>query len=583
MIGNTHNMTFWGFSRFSPKSVGDKALSRLVAFFLIASFAFVFSGQAALAQKKSSANAPNPKYASIVVDAGTGAVISQRNANKSLHPASLTKVMTLLLLFDAMERGEVRLSDKIMISQRAANAAPSKLGLPAGSSIRVEDAILAMVTKSANDISIAVGEHLGGGSEDRFATRMTHRARGLGMTNTTYKNAHGLHNPAQVTTARDQAILARYVIARYPHYYRYFSTKQFTYRGKTYTNHNRLMSSYPGMDGFKTGFINASGFNLIASAKNGNQRLIGVVFGGRSWKSRNDHMAEILDAAFTSRGTPVGEIRTAQIDAAPRAVAKAPTPPPSKPVREVEVALAPPSATTTTAAVSSANAEAENDEQFYIVQYADSAAANSSSQNILAEQVSAIAPSAPEAQIAMAPIQPRPDTDDAIRNVRSAINSGEYSEVTGQGDYDTITTRRIETGLLAAAVYKGEAQYQKASATTSAKATSTASNIVLDPEQNLALPSPSTYQPAALHTPRVATADLWSVQIGAYTSRVAADDALRRAQTKLPSNLAHAGTIVVPLKTGEGMLFRGRLVGLTQAQASEACRHFRDCLPLAPQ
>lgn len=553
-------------------------MGRILAFFMVSLFALVLMGQDAFAQKKSQ-NTPNPKFAAIVVDAGTGAIISQSNANKPLHPASLTKVMTLLLLFDAMERGEVRTSDKILISKRASEAAPSKIGLPAGSSIRVEDAILSMVTKSANDISIAVGEFLGGGSEARFAQRMTHRAQGLGMTKTTYRNAHGLHDPAQITTARDQAILARYVIARYPHYYRYFSTKQFTYRGKTYTNHNRLMSSYPGMDGFKTGFINASGFNLIASAKRGDQRLIGVVFGGRSWKSRNDHMAEILNVAFSGKGIQPDVRHAGASEKIRSAAINAPLPPPSKPVRDVQVAAVSTAPASSTSSAQRANLEAATDEEFYMVvqQTVEQAQMNAA---VRAEEAPATSMNALSSAVT-APVQsfvqPKPDADNAIRNVRSAINSGEYSEVTGQGDYDTITARRIETGLLAAAVYKDEARYEKVSAQTKS------AGAVLDPARNLVAPSHAvdTMQQASLHVP--GPSDLWSVQIGAYTSRVAADDALRRAQTKLPSHLSHAGAVVVPLKTGEGILFRGRLGGLSQAQANEACRHFRDCLPLAPR
>ncbi len=528
----------------STKSAGDRVLYRITAFFMAVLMILAVPGEASAARKKQN-ESYNPKYASIVVDSETGAILSQRYADKTVHPASLTKVMTLLLLFDAMERGEVRVSDRIMISQRANNAAPSKLGLAAGSSIRVEDAILAMVTKSANDISIAVAEHLGG-SESRFAERMTQRARSIGMTHTTYRNAHGLHDARQVTTARDQAMLARYVIARYPNYYRYFSTKQFTYRGKTYTNHNRLMSSYAGMDGFKTGFINASGFNLIASAKRNNHRLIGVVFGGRSWKSRNDHMASLLNTAFAKdlSGTQYAGAKMPEI--APAAVAQAPMPIPApKPVFATITSAAPGTIETTPGTSFTSLDSLSNKDTQIVVEKAQ-----------------------PEA----APVDV---TGEAIKTVQSAINSGEYSEVTGQGDYDIATTRRIEAGLLTAAVYKGEAKYHRVAANTG--------NAVRDPAQNLSaqLQQQGNVQPASL--PPQQQGDLWTVQIGAYTSRVATDDALRRAMTKLPPSLAHASPIVVPLKSGEGILFRGRLGNLTQAQAVEACRYFRDCLPVAPR
>lgn len=247
------------------------------------------------------------------MDADTGVIISERYADKKLHPASLTKIMTLLMLFDEIEQGKTNLNTRIRISKHAAGMVPSKLGLKPGSSIKASDAIYALVTKSANDVAAAVAEHIGG-TEWGFARMMTRKAHAIGMRSTTFRNASGLHDPKQVTTARDMALLAQYVINAYPKYYRYFSTASFTYQGNTYRNHNRLMASYKGMDGMKTGYINASGFNLVASAVRGDRRLIGVVFGGRTSKSRNDHMAKILDNAF-------GKAHQVQV-----AMAKVPTP-----------------------------------------------------------------------------------------------------------------------------------------------------------------------------------------------------------------------------------------------------------------
>jgi len=241
--------------------------------------------------------AANKKYASIVMDADTGMILHQRYADKSLHPASLTKVMTLLLLFEDMERGKIRLDDRIYISKTAASMVPSKLGLAPGTSIRVRDAINALAIKSANDIAVAVAEHIGG-KEEIFARMMTRRAHELGMSRTYFKNASGLHNKFQVSTARDMAKLAKFVIDRYPHYYRYYSRKSFEYDGVTYRTHNKLMKRYRGMDGMKTGYISASGFNLIASAKRDGHRLIGVVFGGRTSRTRNDHMEMLLNRGF---------------------------------------------------------------------------------------------------------------------------------------------------------------------------------------------------------------------------------------------------------------------------------------------
>ena len=256
----------------------------------------------------------NKKYASIVLDADTGVILHQRYVDKKLHPASLTKVMTLLMLFEAMEQGKVHPNTRIRISSHAASMVPSKLGLKPGSSIKAKDAINSLVTKSANDVAVAVAEHLGR-SERSFATLMTRKARHIGMRSTTFRNASGLHDPKQISTARDMALLAQYVINHYPSYYKYYNRQSFTYRGKTYKNHNKLLGKYKGMDGMKTGYIRASGFNLVASAVRNNRRIIGVVFGGRSGKTRNEHMANLLDKGFTK----VRKIRVAN--------AKVPLPP----------------------------------------------------------------------------------------------------------------------------------------------------------------------------------------------------------------------------------------------------------------
>lgn len=241
------------------------------------------------------------KYAAFIMDADTGLILHQENANKRLHPASLTKMMTLLMTFDALDSGTLRLNDRVYISKHAANMVPSKLGLAPGSSIKVEDAIHALVTKSANDIAVALAEKLGQ-SEDNFALMMTKKARNIGMSRTRFKNASGLHDPAQISTARDMARLGRTLLTTYKKHYHYFSVTKFTYEGKTYRGHNRLMNRYVGMDGLKTGYIYASGFNLVASAMRNDRRLIGVVFGGKTAKSRDNQMEKLLDQGFSKIG-----------------------------------------------------------------------------------------------------------------------------------------------------------------------------------------------------------------------------------------------------------------------------------------
>lgn len=239
----------------------------------------------------------NPRYASIVMDADTGMILSQSRSDKILYPASLAKMMTLVLTFEALASNRLGLRDRVVISRHAANMVPSKLGLKPGKSIRVEDAIYIIVTKSANDVAVGLAEKIGG-TESQFAVMMNKKARELGMSRTHFLNASGLHHRNQVSTARDIAKLSRHLIMEYPEYYHYFSTSKFTYRGKTYRNHNRLMASYKGMDGLKTGYVGTSGFNLAASAVRNNERIIGIVFGGRTSRSRNAHMKTLLDRGF---------------------------------------------------------------------------------------------------------------------------------------------------------------------------------------------------------------------------------------------------------------------------------------------
>lgn len=445
----------------------------------------------------------NEKYASLVMDADSGVILSSRYADSPRHPASLVKMMTLLMVFEALERGDIKLKDRIRISHHAAGQQPSKLGLKAGSTIRVEDAILALVTKSANDIAAAVGEHLGG-TESRFALQMTRRAHDIGMTKTTFKNASGLPHSRQITTARDMAKLATFILHRYPHYYRYFSTRTFTYQGHTYRNHNRLMDSYNGMDGFKTGYINASGFNLVASARRDGRRLIGIVFGGRTTATRNAHMADILNAGFEKIGN--GAVRGPQIAIA--AVVKPPIP-----ARKPGILVA-------------------RD----IMQPAP-------------QHVASLTPM--QAHVMATPA----DNDNVVRQlvrIQPTLQSGVFDELTGQGDFDPAVTKRLETGMLAMAVHKNNMNPQAAR------------------------PVPVVLPPSDIQN--------WAVQIGAFNSRVATDDALRRAAQSLPAALKHARPLVVPLRNhGRQMMFRARLSGLSEDEARAACRYLRDCIAISPR
>ena len=289
------------------------------------------------------------KFASIIVDGNSGAVLQATSPDAIRHPASLTKIMTLYLLFERLESGKMKLDTEMPVSKHAADQDPTKLNLRAGQTIRVEDAIKGLVTRSANDAAVVIAEAIAG-DEDDFAQMMTRKARALGMSKTVYRNANGLPNDEQVTTARDQATLGRAIQERFPRYYRYFATSTFNWRGQSIRNHNHLLGSVEGVDGIKTGYTRASGFNLVTSMRRGNRHLIGVVLGGRSGGSRDAIMRNLLAenlekgatvhtvAAVTERnGADTGTAVAAASDTQParpalpvQAAAPAPEPAPSR-------------------------------------------------------------------------------------------------------------------------------------------------------------------------------------------------------------------------------------------------------------
>jgi D-alanyl-D-alanine carboxypeptidase len=246
-----------------------------------------------------------PKYAGVVIDAKSGKVLYSEDADSLRYPASLTKMMTLYMVFEALEAGRISLSTKVPMSKNAAAEPPSKLGVGAGRNLTVEQAIQALVTRSANDVATALGEFLGG-SEQRFGQMMTAKARNLGMTKTTYRNAHGLPNTAQMTTARDQARLGIALRQHFPQYYGYFSTRSFKFGKQVIGNHNRLLGNVRGVDGIKTGYTRAAGFNLATSAEADGRSIVAVVLGGKSGASRDATMRKLVAAylpkASGSRG-----------------------------------------------------------------------------------------------------------------------------------------------------------------------------------------------------------------------------------------------------------------------------------------
>jgi len=251
-----------------------------------------------------SAEHAEARYAAIVIDMESGKVLHETNADTRNHPASLTKMMTLYMLFEALEDGRVTPDQQLKVSRRAAGMPNSKLGLKQGETISVNDAILALITKSANDVAVVVAEALAE-SESKFAQMMTKKARALGMGRTSFRNASGLYNRRQLSTARDMATLAEALIRDFPQRYLTFSSLTFTYNGRVYRNHNKLLRSYQGTDGLKTGYIRAAGYNLVASARRDGRRLVAVLFGGRSAKRRDRQVARLLDRGFRRLTDPI--------------------------------------------------------------------------------------------------------------------------------------------------------------------------------------------------------------------------------------------------------------------------------------
>jgi D-alanyl-D-alanine carboxypeptidase len=478
----------------------------------------------AYADPKKAASSSNPRYASIVIDAETGAVLHERYADSIRHPASVAKVMTLMLMFDALNEGRAGLKDRIKISAHAAGMVPSKIGLPVGASIAVEDAILALVTRSANDIAAAMAEHLGG-TESNFARMMTTKAREIGMRHTTFKNASGLHHPQQVTTARDLAVLTRTMIYSYPRQYKYFSTRNFTFQGVSYRNHNRLMETYPGMDGMKTGFINASGFNLAASAVQGNRRLIGVVMGGRTTQTRNARMAELLDQGFATlrRGAPPAPRHGMEplIMAGIQPVPVPPRKPGTNPMDAQSIAGLNAIAPAGTVSGHAANGLSPS-EQRQFAAYKDT----------IVEQ-----------------------GDSSASGVISSSNDNMRARTA-----NTRTASSVQPARIKVPSPEPSAQPHISS---------------LQSQQRANLQS-HTNALNANHDNR------WSVQIGAFSNRSQTDIVLGRAVQQLPEDLRIAQPVVLPMQRDNGWIYRARLVGYTQTEAHRACRYLADCIPVKP-
>ncbi|MDP2123523.1 MAG: D-alanyl-D-alanine carboxypeptidase [Parvibaculum sp.] len=488
------------------------------------------------------AYAAKPQTAALVMDAHTGKVLYSRNADELRYPASLTKVMTLYLLFEKLEKREITLDTRITMTQRGANQPPSKLGLRPGQTIRVEDAILALVTRSANDVASATGAFISG-TEANFANAMTKKARDLGMTRTTYKNASGLPNSAQKTTARDQATLAQRMHRDFPQYYHYFSTEQFVWGKTSIRNHNRLLGEYRGTTGLKTGYTNASGFNLTATVERDDKFLIGVVIGGEKAKSRDQHMIEILDRALP-QAVAMKTSRT-QFAAAP---------PPVPVVRpETQFTVAPAEDRAALAQLA-----AMIDDGADTAGYAEGDAGMTTAAPIVLTAL---------AEPAAATKKPSAPVDNVTAYTMAALRTAE--------DAGRQAGREIGNFLVAPA---------NASISPDAPASPLIREAALD--------DPARTAPAARQSWRegdpLIPEGTWIIQIGAYADQADAVGSIRKALRAAPGELGTAVPVTIPVKTADNRtLYRSRFGGFdNETLAKTACgrlaRQSIPCIAIPP-
>jgi D-alanyl-D-alanine carboxypeptidase len=456
------------------------------------------------------------------------------NADAPRHPASLTKIMTLYLLFERLEKGKIKLTTELPVSPHAAVQAPSKLGLKPGSSIGVETAIRAIVTKTANDVAVVVAEAIGG-DEPAFARMMTAKARALGMDQTIYRNASGLPDDQQITTARDQAILGRAIQDRFPNYYHYFATRTFEYRGHAIRNHNHLLGTVDGVDGIKTGYIHDSGFNIVTSVRRGNHHLVAVVFGGRSAPARDARVRSLIDnniniAAVKRTAPPV--------------------------VEGWETALA-----RKDHIDKDKKAKDRNDDRTGSAPVRVASATPASSDAPLPGSTDPIKPFA----VKTVAVHPGSMRTAALTPLPSENRQLTPTSPDSAATITTVVTVKSEQSPApsAPAAAAPEPPVVKSDPSPPAAPAKIASAV-----SNAPLPAPA---PEPTAKPRSG----WIIQIGALPDEKDAWQRLELAQTKAKDLLGKADPFTERVEKGEKVLFRARFAGLEKNQAEAACKHLK--------
>jgi D-alanyl-D-alanine carboxypeptidase len=541
----------------------------------------------------------SPAFSSIIVDGNSGATLAASSPDASRHPASLTKIMTLYLLFERLDSGKMKLDSEMEVSEHASEQAPTKLDLRPGQTIRVEDAIKGLVTRSANDAAVVIAEAIAGDESD-FAKLMTRKARSLGMTRTVYRNASGLPDDEQVTTARDQSTLGRAIQDRFPRYYRYFSTTAFNYHGHSIRNHNRLLGSVEGVDGIKTGYTRASGFNLVTSMRRGNRHLVGVVLGGRSGGSRDATMrnllaenlekastqrtvvaiterkaseinADVTEAEAESRPTPMAQAESA-VQGAAQVASASTEPAAASPVRSA----APVTRSILAAAAAAVPPQAKAEPAPLtngVIQTQPIAAIPGSSEPMKPVRVKTVQVKAGQMKLASAgPAQSATPITSAIPPVRAEVpeTSG---EVVAKAETNKAEASKPE-------VARTEMPPQPANHGTGNGLLGVlpASSVPSSASQAMAYADPAprahpqavlqngAFKPVAAHTG-------WIIQVGALESESEARQRIDAARSQARGLLAKADPFTEPvLAKGDRKLFRARFAGLDRDQAEAVCR-----------
>ena len=535
-----------------------------------------------------SSDADARRYASIVIDANSGQILHSENPDRKAFPASLTKIMTLYMVFDALETGRLSMKQQLTVSKRASRMPPSKLGLRAGSRISVKNAIMALVTKSANDVAVVIAEALGG-TESNFAAMMTQKARALGMTRTTFRNASGLPNKGQLSTARDMAKLARIMMERFPRQYRLFASKSFKYKGRTYRNHNNLLRHYKGTDGIKTGYTHASGYNLVASTVRNGRRLIGVVFGGRTSRTRDRHMVKLLNRSFALAG---------QIIVKPLASAPPRKPWVDGPGSTTQLAEAVPATIPDQTGIKPTPSRSLSMAALQV------APSTPEAQAPAANETAAPAPAEPDGAPRYAAIPKRPDYHSAQGSPKSKVPvAPAYASIPQRPDYDTAqgsTDSPVPTPPSYGAIPKRpdgtatEAQNEaKETPTSDSSLGSPALKILSDaPSQAEPAPAPdSSAQDLELKLLAEAIDDMklrgaWGIQVGAFRQLAPAHLAVEKATAYAPEYLTRTKVGIVQVEGDKGEIFRARLIGMNEIGARQACRklkrHQMPCFVVPP-